>query len=51
MTYATIVRSHSDQPALTMFLFQLFTTEVQLLTTLRKKALENILEKGENAGN
>ena len=51
MTYATILRSHSDQPAPTMFFFQLFTTQVKLLTTLRKKALENNLEKGEHAGN
>ena len=49
MTYAIILRSHSDQPVLTIF-FQLFTTQVKLLTTLRKKALEN-LEKGEHAGN
>ena len=28
-----------------------FTTQSQLLTTLGKKALENILGKGENAGN
>ena len=28
-----------------------FTTQSQLLTTLRKKAFENILGKGENAGN
>ena len=27
------------------------TTESQLLTTLKKKALENIVEKGENVGN
>ena len=26
------------------------TTQSQLLTTLRKEAFENILEKGENAG-
>ena len=30
---------------------QLFTTQSQLLTTLREKAFENIVEKGENAGN
>ena len=30
---------------------QLFTTEVRLWTTLKKKALENTVEKGENAGN
>ena len=30
---------------------QLFTTQSQLLTTVRKKTLENIVRKGENAGN
>ena len=29
----------------------LFTTQSRLLTTLRKKALENTVGKGENAGN
>ena len=32
-------------------LAQLFPTQSQLLTTLRKKALENTVGKGENAGN
>ena len=30
---------------------QLFTTQSQLLTTPRKKRIENIVRKGENAGN
>ena len=30
---------------------ELFTTLFQLLMTLRKEAFENILGKGENAGN
>ena len=32
-------------------IIQLFTTQAQLLMTLKKKALENSVEKGENAGN
>ena len=32
-------------------LYQLFTTQSQLLTTQCKKAFENIVGKGENAGN
>ena len=31
--------------------YQLFTTPSRLLTTLRKKSFENIVGKGENAGN
>ena len=30
---------------------ELFTTQFQLLTTLRKKPFENIVGKGENVGN
>ena len=30
---------------------ELFTTDFQLLTTLKKKSFENIVGKGENAGN
>ena len=30
---------------------QLFVTHSQLLTTLKKKSFENIVEKGENSGN
>ena len=30
---------------------ELFTTQSRLLTNLRKKPFENIVEKGENAGN
>ena len=33
------------------FIFKLFTTPFQLLTTLSKKPLENIEGKRENAGN
>ena len=32
-------------------LFQLFTTQSQLLTILKEKVFENIVGKGENAGN
>ena len=31
--------------------FKLFTTQFRLLTTLKKRALENTVGKGENAGN
>ena len=34
-----------------MSLFKPFTTQSRLLTPLEKKAFENIMGKGENAGN
>ena len=34
-----------------LVMFELFTKQSQLITTLKKKVFENILEKGEHAGN
>ena len=49
--YGIIQSENVDQNAMVWRLFYLFATQSRLLTTLKKKALENTVRKGENAGN
>ena len=55
LNYTIEMENCSNRKHLQMNLYihviQLFTTQSRLLTTLKRKAYENIVGKGENAGN